>query len=159
MQVTVIGTWTWREGAQCSSLDPQVIGQEINKLTNGNGKITVDQYVKEAENPTSPLHETLTWDNEHAANLWRKKEAREVIKSLMYQEVPTAQREPYMFNTERNKGTYTKTTVIKTNPDLREHVLKDAIRELKQFRDKYVGITELMKVINEIEELIKKWQE
>lgn len=46
------------------------------------GKLTPELVLADAEDPTSPLHDTFTWDNDEAAKLWRIEQARRLIRSV-----------------------------------------------------------------------------
>lgn len=56
------------------------IQERIDKLmARNNGRITPDMIVKDAESPSSPLHDQFEWDNAAAAHQHRLQQARELL--------------------------------------------------------------------------------
>lgn len=150
-----IKNYTWTAGARIRA-DPNVIGREIDRLSNGHGNISVETYIENARNKNSPLYNTITHDPNIALEQWNKHEARHVLECIRVINVETKQPERPIINVSERHGTYTKVEVIKSDPDLRKIALKNALRELKAFREKYKEIKELMSVITEIDKLVRE---
>src|SRR5512136_653723 len=53
------------------------------------GLLTPDIVLKDAQDPTSVLHEEFEWDDAKAAHSYRVDQARELIRSVRYVEVTT----------------------------------------------------------------------
>jgi hypothetical protein len=61
----------------------KLVSAEILRLsTQGGERITPAHYVEEARNPASPLHDTLEWDDDKAAEAHRLSQARAWIRSV-----------------------------------------------------------------------------
>lgn len=59
------------------------VKNRIDALADKNGgKITADEVLEDARNPSSPLHEQFEWDDSVAAELHRKEQARRLIRSV-----------------------------------------------------------------------------
>lgn len=151
-----IKNYSWRDGSRIQA-DPQVIGEEIERITNGSGQITVIEYLIHARTPSSPLWNTITHDPLQALDKWNAQEARHVISCLEIKELENKNTERMFLNISNKNGTYdgtyTKVTKIKTDPELREIALKNALNELKAFRRKYKEIKELTCIFNEIDKM------
>jgi hypothetical protein len=55
--------------------------RELIRLYNRDGKLTQEQVVAEATDPSSPLHRHFEWDDQSAAHRWRLDQAEILIRS------------------------------------------------------------------------------
>lgn len=61
----------------------QVVGDELERIRIANGEqLNAKQVVDEARAEGAPLHDAFTWDDSEAGELWRAREARELIRSV-----------------------------------------------------------------------------
>ena len=148
-----IKNYKWADGARIKA-DPNTVGIEIDRLTNGNGNISITTYIENARQPASPLYDTITHDPQKALDEWNKMEARHILGCLRVIRLPDQPEERVLMNVSENEGVFTKVEKIKSNPELRQIALKNALRELRMFREKYAEIKELLPVITAIDELI-----
>jgi len=151
-------TFYWTPGSRIKT-GAQIIGEEIDRISNGQGNITVEQYIEHATSPQSPLHNTITWDRNIAAHEWNKVEARTILRSLLYNELPGDKPRRFVYKVSDDSGKYTKTSEILINPDMRQQLITNAITELENFVNKYNHITELLRITNKINEIVKEWKE
>ena len=57
------------------------IAAELNRIAKqNNGSLTPDALLKEASDPSSPLHDRFDWDDTEAAHKWRIQQARDIIR-------------------------------------------------------------------------------
>lgn len=63
-------------------VDPQVVGEELERIRERDGGVTVDAMLEEARPDEAPLHPLCTWDDSIAGEKWRKHELRQVPRSL-----------------------------------------------------------------------------
>lgn len=76
-------TYSFRNGSRVrGGVDPQTVGQELQRIRDAHDGITPKLLVSEAANPTSPIHPCFTWDDTEAADRWRQEEARYLVKSV-----------------------------------------------------------------------------
>jgi len=64
-------------------IDPQAVGDRIDELIDEKREhVTDEELIAEARKTTSPLNPLFTFDDKIAAEKWRKKEAKTLIKNL-----------------------------------------------------------------------------
>lgn len=104
------------------------------------------------EHPDSELHKCFTWDDSKAANEWRKQEARQVVRLLVFADDETKQ--PTQIRVlQKATDAYEPVKTIVRNNDEYAKLLARAKAELKAFRERYKQINELEKVLEAIDEL------
>ena len=150
-----VKNWKWKDGARIKA-DPTTVGMEIRRLTNGSGKISVDEYVYQARNPESPLYETITHDKDAAIEKLNKIEAGHILRCLITIEITEGKpREmPTLQNVSEHGGEYTRTEIVMGNADARKIALKEALEQLSWFKKKYAALKELASIFAEIDKLV-----
>ena len=104
------------------------------------------------EHPNSELYKCFTWDDSKAANEWRKQEARQVVRLLVFADDETKQ--PTQIRVlQKATDAYEPVKTIVRNNDEYAKLLARAKAELKAFRERYKQINELEKVLEAIDEL------
>lgn len=102
--------------------------------------------------PDSELYKCFTWDDTKAANEWRKQEARQVCRLLVFTDDET--NEPTQIRVlQKATDAYKPVKTIVRNNDEYAKLLARAKAELKAFRERYKQINELEKVLEAIDEL------
>lgn len=102
--------------------------------------------------PDSELYKCFTWDDTKAANEWRKQEARQVCRLLVFADDET--NEPTQIRVlQKATDAYEPVKTIVRNNDEYAKLLARAKAELKAFRERYKQINELEKVLEAIDEL------
>lgn len=117
---------------------------------------TIVDYAR--EHPESELHKCFTWDNDEAAEKWRKHEARLIACNLIIVKVKRKVIQPpvrFIVQNEKERG-YKQTIRIFQNASETEKLLNTAIAELRTFEFKYHTLrdTKLGSVLKAIEEVI-----
>jgi hypothetical protein len=112
------------------------IEERINELFSMHKEITADIVIEDAKNPDSPLHGCFEWDLEKAAmEAWRET-ARRLIRSVTIVTVveshsiavPRYVRTP---DVPSNVQSYSDTTIIKTDKELVNEVIRNEINSLE----------------------------
>lgn len=108
------------------------------------------------EHPDSELYKCFTWDDTKAANEYRKIEARQVLRLLVYKEDPVEEDEkPIQIRVMQNVNKeYKPVREIVRNNDEYKELLKRAKAELAAFRERYKQLAELETVLEAIDEII-----
>lgn len=142
----------WREGFSglFRGADAQKVADEISAI--GEAPTAAD-IVDAARNEDSELHKCFEWDDSRAAELWRLKQARDVVHHLVYVEekIPVDRPEiriRYMDNTERG---YKEAKKIVRNEDSYKALLAQAYSELRAFKVKYSMLSELKEILDLIQ--------
>lgn len=113
--------------------DAQLVGEELERIRERDGSVTVDAALNEARSVHSPLHPLCTWDDGIAAENWRRDEIRRAIRSI---KVVTAEREEYRAFVHcanpdpSTQGYYQRVEVAVQNIDEYELVFKSAASRL-----------------------------
>jgi hypothetical protein len=157
--------YTWRAGTRFKKLDAQTVGEELERIRDSHGvHVTAEQIVEEAVDPMNPLHEAFPWDDAQAAHEHRLEVARLLLRSVRTVTVTIIEgkreeREFQSFVSTPNKPNtrhYTTTEYAMGDPELRAHVLRQALLELAAFRRKYAELSELAIVFAAIDKTRKE---
>ncbi len=104
-------------------------------------------------NPESELYKCFTWDDRKAANEWRKYEARQVVRLLVFEDEET--NEPTRIRVmQRASETYEPVKKIGRDENEYKKLLNRAYAELQIFRDRYKNLVELEGILEAIDALI-----
>jgi len=66
------------------ALDPQVVGDELQRIEEKYNGEDPHHIVKEAESEKSPIHNAFEWDNTVAGHSWRLQQARLLIRAVVH---------------------------------------------------------------------------
>lgn len=106
------------------------VSAELMRLSALTGRhVSAEQYVEEARDPASPLHDTLEWDDAKAGEQWRINQARAVIRSIRV-EVETLETTVFARAFVRDpdlppsQGGYVETMHIKNDRDRKREVIR-----------------------------------
>jgi hypothetical protein len=118
------------------------------------GKLTPAVVLEEARSVEHPLHDRFEWDDDVAAEKWRKRQARELIRSvrIVYKEATDTDpgKSIRAFHAVRgtdDESVYEPAEVIAEDPLLRAMLLRDAEREWKQLLRRYKDIAEFVDMV------------
>ena len=129
--------------------DAEKVYSELETIRTKSPQSIVD-YAE--EHPDSELYKCFTWDDSKAANEWRKQEARQVVRLLVFADDETKQ--PTQIRVlQKATDAYEPVKTIVRNNDEYAKLLAMAKAELKAFRERYKQINELEKVLEAIDEL------
>ena len=106
------------------------------------------------EHPDSELHKCFTWDDSKAANSWRKYEARQVMRCLVYKDESDEEESVQIRVLQNVRQEYKPVRQIVMDNDEYKALIKRAKAELASFRERYKGITELETVLEAIDGII-----
>ena len=142
----------------------QEFGERIELIQDkkNRSKITVDDFLEDAELEDSPFHEYLEWDNEIASEKFRRYQARNIMNGLLVVVVKneTEETEPAFYNVVVKNGedenAYVPIDIAKGNEDLTEQILEEAESKLKSWIFRYKGFMNLKQANNLLN---KNWKE
>lgn len=134
--------FAWKPGSRTSA-DAKVVGTELLRLTKSRGRsLSSREYVDEASNPSSPLHDGLNWNDADAADKYRLWQASVILTRLEFVDTDTKERVPVMLNvTLSDHGQrYVETSLVVSRSDLHDQVVEKAMRELQAWQSRYQDI-------------------
>lgn len=109
------------------------------------------QQVLDAARPTdSPIHDFFEWNDSVAAEKWRVNQARTYVSCLIVNVNNTTSKMYHSLRVEDGKR-YVHTEKARSQQDLWDQVLQQAIREANSWRDRYRRYSELSPVFQAIE--------
>lgn len=148
--------YQWRAGSRVpKGLNATDVGARLTRIGRDAGGLTAEAVVDDARPPESLLHPAFEWDDSLAAEQYRCEQARRLIRAVVVHEVSSQQDQPVRaFVLVREPGAeddaYVPTQVALAREDLREQVLRRALRELEQFERKYRELSELSELIQQM---------
>jgi hypothetical protein len=129
------------------------------------GLLVPEKVLDFARNPNTALHSRFEWDDAKASHEYRLWQARKVIRLEIVVLTPSEgviqqvdftvrpTRAYVSLRQDRVNGGYRGIEDVMKNETLRKQCLKDALKELKHFKEKYSFLKELAKVFEIIDEL------
>lgn len=144
--------YKWKPGSFHGRTSAQVAGEVCGQLE-AEGRLNAETLVEVSRPEDAPLHGEFNWDDEAAAEEWRKHQARHLINSI---EIVVETREPVraFYTLERKSSAYTSIMTIKSQPGSYQLLLKQARSELAAFRRKYRQIAELGALFEAIDRIL-----
>lgn len=143
--------YEWAVGSRIVGLHADDVGRRLTELQRRDGHVTAESVVEDARPVDSPLHPAFEWDDEIAAEEYRKDQARCLIRSVVIRDVTPEQSNPvraFVMGT----AAYTSTVVAMQRQSEREVVLRRARRELEQWRRRYEYLEEFADIIAAIDD-------
>lgn len=133
---------------------------EMEALFRDNGgTLTPRQVLEFAQNPETALYSAFTWDDTEAADKYRVFEARSLIRrTFVVMEVPGSNEERRVHMAvslpqDRGGKGYRLMSHALGDPELRDQLLRSAMRELASFRKKYSDLNELAELFAVIDQV------
>ena len=138
--------------------DADVVGKIFEDLENTVG-LTAENVVEVSRDESSPIHNEFEWDNDVAAESWRKRQAQNMIGNLSIvlteTEVDSDVKSVRAFYaTELHQ--YESIQAIFSDNEKKDDLLQKAIRELQAFKKKYALLSKLSVVFDAIDNVTKE---
>ena len=112
-----------------------VAGHELERIAQRDGTLQAQAVVDESRPATAPLHPIFEWDDEAAAENYRRHQARSLIKAVQVIHQESKAQEPVYVHVPaqegRSTGGYMPTAVVVQRPDLYASALDDLLKRTK----------------------------
>lgn len=136
-------------------------GKHIEKIQNEQGAVTCRNLLDSAKPEDSVIHPCYEWDDGVAAEKYRLSQSKDLLANLVRVSVVSENQEPKTYrafvNVEENKrfgsGKFLSVDTAMADSEMRQIVLRNALRELMAFQKKYEDLNELEGVFRAISEL------
>ena len=131
-----------------------VLLETMKKVERAKGYLKPQDLVEAARPTSSPIHSLFEWDEEKAAENYRKQQARLWIKHVKIQlieggpETNAYYSARVIINEKPIRGYFSAERVL-SDENLASQVLNDAILEIKFWQKKYNDIESLKKVVDQ----------
>ena len=126
-------TYSYRKGFGVRGLEAETAARELNRIrVERGGKLEPSAVVDEARPEDAPLHPAFEWDDDAAAESYRKLQARNLIRSIQVVRAKGQEREPVYFHVSV-KASEGRHRFYQTSEGLRENEdqYASAVTELK----------------------------
>lgn len=128
---------------------------QLQAIYDAHGRLTPALVVDEARDPDHPLHGRFEWDDDRAAEAWRREQAHDLIRSVKVVYRPATDAEPELavraFHAVRaDQGhIYEPAGKVQSDPFLRELVLRDMEREWRALYDRYKSFETFLSLVRQ----------
>ena len=158
MQSQMLYRWT----IPAYPVNAQIAGAFLENIIKKYGSLKPSYVVGESKDIKTILHRYFEWDNEKAADKYRKHQALDLICNLTAVKL-TGHVEPSQpiraFISFKQDNEFVSVANVLNTPALQENMLDMAMRELETFRQKYATLEFLSDLISDIDKNIKKYQQ
>jgi hypothetical protein len=147
----------WKPGSRLK-ISPQIVGEELISIQQRQGALTPAIVVEESRPENAPLHSEFEWRDDIAAEEFRKEQARHMIRHVVVRKETTSG-EPIVVRAfvsvtdDQAKQAFFRIEDAMSDPDKRNQVLQQALRDLNAWRRKYDDLTELSAIFAAIDEV------
>lgn len=138
-----------------SSVPAAVVGATVNRVVEREGVCTAQRLVDEARPDSSPLHPGFNWDDETAAEAYRREQARLLIRSVRVQVEDRPESAPTFVRVQgvTDEGGWSGYKPLsKLTVDERSQVEREALGMLNALRRRYSSLQRLESVWAAIDE-------
>ena len=139
-----------------------IVGAEMERIEARDGQVTSKSLLDAGRPEESVLHSLFEWDDSKAAELYRLRQATEVITHIhiVIDEKPNTPYRAYVNIQESSgqteRGRFINVRSAMENEETRRIVLNMAISEAKRFSQKYANYKELSEVFEAIERVAER---
>lgn len=140
---------------------PQLAGEFLQSIEDKHNQLTPELVLKESRNPEAPIHDEFEWDDETAAHRWRLEQAGYIIRAVVAIVVGQDGKEKQVrafVNIERGDG-YRNITAVLESPDMRMQLVKKALEELRDWRERYAKYKELAHLTTVVDRNLRPFEE
>ena len=135
--------------------DPQVIGDALAKVEDKDGELTAEATVKAARPKRSPLHRHFEWDDSNAAELYRRRQAHKLIRSIRILEDDEETKPAYLSIVDlTGRRAYRPIGKILAGIDFRQRALETANRDLEAWIRSYQDLAEACDLVKQASEVV-----
>ena len=139
----------------------QDAGEELNRISKSQS-LTPESVLNESRPEDAVLHNEFEWDDFVAGELYRKKQAGDLIRNIVVVSVTKKEKSEAPVQVRafiHTKDDYQPIQVVVNSPDYREEMLRTALNELKSFQNKYSALTELSELFDNMNLVINKFED
>ena len=140
--------YKWAEHAR-QNVTAQKAGEAVTRIIETKGDCSTADLVAAARSKRSLIHNLFTWDDRHAADLYRRTEARSVLNNLRIfvessgEEISIIS---HVHVTINGAGTYVTTARAMSEQELRAQVMSEALQGLQGWQKRFHDLEELQPV-------------
>lgn len=134
-------------------IEAQQAGQELERITDKHNGLTPEIIVDESRADTAVLHNCFDWNDETAAESWRKQQARQLVASLVTVEIDGQKPAEPVRAFIHVQGNYTAANVVVKTKEFADEMLAQARNDFDNYRRKYSVLAELSELFRTADEV------
>jgi hypothetical protein len=131
-------------------LDPQAIGEELERLGKAHGDVRPHYVVDAArDNPSHPAYSYFVWDDAVAGERYRIDQARALIRAVRVIDVDDEDRSlrAYMSVHDRGGTSYRTLAQVLSSKSMRERLMEQAERDLQAWMRRYRELKDIVDLV------------
>jgi hypothetical protein len=142
----------FRQNRSIKNVNPQSIGDELERIRTDQGKLTPEVVVEAAADEASPLHAAFEWSDSEAARLHRLGQARSLIVSVRIISSPMLAKVPaYVSVRSPEVGrNYVPTHEALSDEEIRARVLQEIRQFAESMERRYAHFREVSDLIDRL---------
>ena len=141
--------YSWKRNTM--GIKAEVAARELRILQDKYGALTPECVVAEAKKKTSVLHNCFEWDDVKAAKQHRLAQARYMLRSITI-EVQEIEVRAFTSVIVEEENCYVSMQTAKRDPALKRQVIAKALKEVKDWQERYSHIKEFMGIRKAIDD-------
>lgn len=136
-------------GSRSFPVAAEVVGKAVEQIAKRTGGVCPPGMLVERARPErSPLHRLFEWDDEAAAESWRRQQARMVINSLVLVIEDSESRPPAFVHVRVQQGDnqregYAASVEVMADDEMRDQALREALSKLRGLKRRFESLSEL----------------
>jgi hypothetical protein len=137
-------------------MSSQIVIDILENLRDENGFLHIEDVVKEAADPASPLHQHFTWDDVKASHRYRLGEARTLIRAqkVPFRLGPIIVRSVSYVPTPNQIGTYQKLADVEPASDVARAMVLNELSRVSGALARARNIAVILGLSDEIDDLL-----
>ncbi len=136
----------------------QKAGTELERIYQEHGRLDASDIVNESRPEAAPLHPCFEWDDSVAAELWRERQARGIVQCIVSVQETKKDSVIQARAFVHVQNTYHPTKVVVSDNDMRDELIRDALRDMETFKRRFSTLSSLQPVIEAMDRAAPKLQ-
>ena len=151
-----MNVYDFRHGHSLKNVNPQQVGEELERLREEKGTLLPADVLEVAANPDSPLHAAFEWDDGEAAKKFRLSQARRLIVSIRVLNSPVSTTAPVYVSvkTPKKGREYVRTTEALGDEELQARVLAEVRQYIEGMERRYSAFTTVAATLRSLKQKI-----
>ena len=137
---------------QLSPKKLKVATDVCQQLEESGREVNAHNLVDVSRPEDAPLHKEFEWDDAVAGEKYREEQARSILRQVIFYHPESQEPIRKYYHVYHDDPTYYPIDVILKKPDMREQLLKNALKDLEAFKRKYSQLVELAAVFTAIDD-------
>jgi len=137
------------------SINAQAAGEELERISIEKS-LTPENVVEESRSENAMLHACFDWNDETAAESYRRTQAREIIQNIVTIKIENKELNEPIRAFISTKDDYKPLNIVVRTQNYSDEMLSNALRELNSFKRKYSSLEQLAELFDSIQMFLDK---